>query len=136
MPKQFKEDLGHEEYDPALDTRAQEFDWEALEQRLGESGGELSEHDLKKLATAVNAMLDWLIRGDLRHKQSLRAIGKRAVAMAWVMNPERFGDKASLHSVSSMMGFKAANLSPLTAEFSRLFSLFNKYQNHDWRKDK
>lgn len=34
MPKQFKEDLGHEEYDPALDTRAQEFDWEELERKL------------------------------------------------------------------------------------------------------
>ena len=112
-----------------------EFDWEELELRLGEfhqANGSVTAEESKRLAFALSIILDWLICENLTRKHGLRTIGKRAVSMAWVLNPKRFGEDASLHSLAKELGFKAANISPLTAEFSRLFSVFNKYQNHDW----
>jgi len=63
------------------------------------------------------------------------------IAMAWVLEPNRFkmGDKMqspSLRQLSKQLGFTAPNLSPFTADFSRLTKIFNQFQNHDWRKEK
>lgn len=119
-----------------------EFDWDELDRRLGElreTGIDeaFDGQEAMRFAFALHTILDWLIvePENLSRKHGLRSIGKRAISMAWVLNPKRFGDDASLRTLAKNLGFDAANISPLTAEFSRVFNVFNKFQKHDWRKE-
>lgn len=143
MRGEFIEDMHSDKVDPTTKD-CEEFDWDDLYERLGEldrtraaETEEQHEQQMQRLAFALGTILDWIINGqsNRRPKQFLRAVGMRTVAMAWVIDPKRFDD-ASIRQLSKALGFTAANISPLTAEFSRLYSVFNKFQNHDWRKEK
>lgn len=125
-----RDDTGEGSYD---------FDWALLEERLGETSSEAVRSEVQqKLALALGSILDWLMAiRPLKRRWALRSIGLRTVAMAWVVNPERLnGD--SIRSVAKQLGFTAANISPLTADFSRKFGgITNGFQNkHDWRHEK
>lgn len=67
---------------------------------------------------------------------ALKSIGKRAIAMAWVLEPNRFrrpgevGD-VSIRRLAAKLGFSAPAISPVTAEFSRLTKITNQFQKHD-----
>lgn len=133
----FDEGQALNQHADALGNGVVDFDYEAVERRLGESPkAEITDTcDSKRLKFALSALLDWQFDVDLNHFDALRAIGRRAVAMAWVIDPKRFNDD-SLRSVSKRLGFSAPNLAPLTAEFSRLYKISNKFQKHDSKKGK
>jgi hypothetical protein len=128
------------DYDSPLDENSEhvgtvEFDMNGVLTDLGEPPDEAKEQqDSAKLGMALSKILDWLTNVDFNHKNALRAMGMRTVAMAWVIDPKRF-DNASVRTLASKLGFTAANISPLTAEFSRQFTINNQFQNHDWRKE-
>lgn len=111
------------------ETSYHEFDFDAVEAAFSEVTG--TPEDAEKFKQVTNWLLDWLLKVDLNDNRALKAIGKRAVAMAWVLEPERFGEKASLRSLSRLLGFTAPNIAPITAEFSRRTGIRNKFQDHD-----
>jgi hypothetical protein len=123
-----------------------DFDWETVFASLdGEdhsNSNTMADDSTRCGAYAMSArllarLLDWLIDANLKDSRGevvLRSIGVRTVAMAWVINPQRF-DNASLAVIAKSLGFKGANsISPLSAEFSRRFGIQNHFQDHDWRK--
>ena len=118
-----------------------DFAWDEVERAFADSP--LTKQDAHKLAFALSFILDWLLSVDLNNHHALKSIGKRTISMAWVLDPERFtrreGDDkevASLRSLAKQLGFSAPNISPITADFSRLLGIFNQFQEHDWRNKK
>ena len=108
-----------------------DFDWDELHRRLGES--ELSNDDRLKLAEAIKAILDWLLKVDLTKKRSLKIIGMRTLAMAWVVDPKRLnGD--SLRSIGKQVGMSRGAFNRHSSEFSKLFAIVNQHQKHDCRR--
>lgn len=73
----------------------------------------------------------WVVRVDPTAKESRRQIGDRALSAIWVCNPWIFEQRESLRQLAAMFGLSAAQLSPLTAEFSRLHKISNEFQKHD-----
>jgi hypothetical protein len=85
---------------------------------------------LKLSARLLSVLLDWLLAVNLADQRALKSIGVRAVAMAWVINPERF-EGASLTTLAKRLGYgSGAAISPEAAEFSRRFGISNHFQAH------
>jgi hypothetical protein len=138
--KNFVEEHNSDQVEPTAKGCA-EFDWDEVERAFRDEP--LTRRDAHKLAFALSFILDWLLKVDLNNHHALKSIGKRTISMAWVLDPERFttgeGDEievASLRSLAKQLGFSAPNISPTTAEFSRLLKIFNQFQDHDWRNKK
>lgn len=138
--RSFVESVGAAEMEPTHDHSC-DFDWAGLESALGElpqmPDGSTT-NDAERFQQAMKFILDWLLSVNLDNHRALTAIGKRAIAMAWVIDPERFkrGDarqSPSLRQLSKQLGFTAPNISPLAADFSRISGLKNQFQRHDWR---
>jgi len=123
---------GGDEVEPTIEACA-DFDWASVERAFGELRDDPEQRD--RLAAVLRFVFDWMLRGNLRRMNALHVIGKRAVAMAWVIDPARFNND-SLRSIAMQLGCTAGNISPLTAEFSRLTGITNVFKAHDWRKDK
>ena len=139
--KNFVEEHNSDQVEPTAKGCAQ-FDWDEVERAFGESP--LTDDERHRLSLAMAFVLDWLMSVDLDSNHALKGIGKRTIAMAWVLDPGRFGSKnknieasdSSLRTLARKLGFSAPNISPLTAEFSRLTKIFNQFQDHDWKKKK
>lgn len=131
ISKGFMEEYGATDEVEPTETSFHDFDFNAVEAALGENP--LTEDDAHRLRFAMGFIIDWLLSVDLNDHRALKTIGKRAIAMAWVLEPKRFGEHASLRSLSKQLGFTAPNIAPITSEFSRLTKIVNKFQAHDWR---
>lgn len=129
MLKSFVEDHNSDQVE-ATARGCYEFDWEAVEIALGEAP--LTEIEQGKVALALTFLLDWMFAVDLRRKTALKSVGMRALAAAWVVDPKRFNND-SIRSLAKQLGCTAPNISPLTAEFTRITGIRNEYQNHDWK---
>ena len=128
-----------------------EFNYEEIFDRLdGEvdvpSGNamEMENDSNRRVAYTMTAklfslVLDWLVGASWKGERDgrvLKSVGVRAVAMAWVISPDRFGG-ASLTTVAKNIGFKGHSaISPEAAEFSRRFGITNQFQRHCKDKDK
>jgi hypothetical protein len=103
-------------------------------QRLAESMGEaITGPDAAQFTLALHEIFSWICAGKLEDKRSLKRMGMRVLAAAWVLDPGRF-ENQSLHQMAHAIGFGANNLAPLTADFARRFNVANKFQSHNWRK--
>lgn len=120
---------------PINTTESQGFDWNAIDAALGEAMPEPTEHDFKALGQSLARIFDWVLDIDLTRKAAPRLAGRRIIALAWVMDPDRFHG-ASMRKLAEQLGMTAPNLSKLTAAASRAFSIANKFQAHDWKKIK
>jgi hypothetical protein len=109
-----------------------EFDWQAVYQALGEHEPESIGPDYEAMSDALRNLFDWLLAVNLDGRNPARAAGLRLMALAWVMNPDRF-DGASLRKLTRSMGVSAGRFSTLAAEVRRTFRLSNPFQKHDWR---
>jgi AraC-like DNA-binding protein len=112
-----------------------DFDWESVFAHC--DGDDISdEQEVRALATKMTAratakLLDWLLEVNLQDHRALKSIGVRVIAMAWVINPQKF-DNASLAVIAKALGFKGpSSLSPSAAEFARQFGITNKLQEHN-----
>lgn len=131
MIQPFVEDFNSDKVAPT-ESGCEQFDFDAVERAFGELRDDPDQRE--RLVTAMRFLFDWMIRGDLRRTCALRVIGKRALAAAWVVDPARFNND-SLRSIAKQLGCTAANISPLTAQFSRLTGIVNEFKDHDWRTD-
>ena len=118
--------------DPLAAPTVAEPDWRAIFRALDEPEG-ADNADSEALQLAVSNLLDWVLeRSSARRGDAARMAGRRLIALAWVMDPNRFGDDPSMSKVAKLLGVHKAILSELTAEFSRKFGLRNRHQKHGW----
>jgi hypothetical protein len=120
-----------------------EFDWEALALALGEPGQELGQRDRAELRRAIRAILAWLLEGSglvpgeiehtVRLENSDRWVGRRAIALMWVIMPDALAG-SSLRAVARCMGLHAPQLAVHTAEFSARFGILSAKQSRGWNR--
>ena len=107
--------------------KTSEPDWEELERALSESHEELKDHDFEMMGRGLLALLRWAT--DDTHR--LDVVGKRAVALRWVI--DSFGG-LSARAIAKRFGIHYVTLGESTAEASRRFGIKNHAQAaHDWR---
>jgi hypothetical protein len=113
--------------DPSFDTQT-DFDWPRLEELLGEIE-QLQDSGRALLADVLRRIFEWAIRAP---RQSIRLdmVGRRMVALAWVINPGFFGG-ISLTELSRRTGLKYNKLlATETGNASRKFNLRSHAQSH------
>jgi hypothetical protein len=129
--KGFRESYLNPEQD-TLDGKSAEFDWDALYELLGESQQELSAHDYDALSFAFKRVLEWVLSVDLGRPGFESVIARRALALAWTMNPAFFEDSPSLSKIAERIGTHKVSLSSYAASASRTFGVRNRGQRHGW----
>jgi hypothetical protein len=118
----------HGERQPAI-----EFDWAEIYRRLDSLSEPLPEPTREQWETVLGQLLRWLL-GNVPCAPGLdRRLGRRVLAMLWVITPAELGGQ-SLRGLARESGVPIAPLTHLTADFSRQFGLVNGSQAHDWRR--
>jgi hypothetical protein len=135
VPKVIKDDLRKPEFpadfttieglDP-LAPRNIEFDWEILRRNLHEAREEMGGIDYELLATTIGEILNWVVKGN-----DLKIIGRRAAALAWVVNPQIFHG-LSAGSVAKLIGCSVDGFHRATANARREFQVSNRSTAHGW----
>lgn len=128
----------HESYsgplDP-LDGRVGEFDWEAIEHALGEQCPDLTERDYAAMGIALRRVLQWMVTvGRCEPKKMAEIIGRRTLALAWVMDPSIIEGSPSLSSLAKRIGTSKAVLSLSSSKASKVFGISNRAQAHAWNR--
>jgi hypothetical protein len=136
MKPEFHEDFRNPYADP-LETDQTDFDWNALNEHLGEG---LGDEDKQKLALALRRIFQWVLEIDYNIESSPlmpdTLIGRRFIALAWVTNPDLFPGGPSLRRLSRRLGVTAPILAELTGEVCREFGIQNRAQDHAWNREK
>lgn len=118
-------------------TGSYEFDWNELYRRLGEPTDEeepeLEQRDFATMGRGLAKILDYILDVDLSKANAPHVIGRRLLALAWVIDPRRF-QNASIRKLAKRLGASAPHLSNMAADSSRKFKISNRFQAHDWRK--
>ena len=133
MKPEFHEDhSGH--LDP-LDGRMGEFDWDAIERALGEQCPDLTERDYAAMGIALRRVLQWMVTvGRCEPKKMAEIIGRRTLALAWVMDPSIIDGSPSLSALASRIGTSKAVLSLSSSKASKVFGISNRAQSHAWNR--
>ncbi|MDE2105156.1 MAG: hypothetical protein KGL39_48460 [Patescibacteria group bacterium] len=133
-----REQFNPQDLDPTFQGNP-DFDWKTVLAHLdgeSEDSEEIKKETMELSAIIAKKMIDWLINIDFRDPRVLKIIGAKAIAMAWVLDLERF-DGQSLTTIGKSLGYTSGVLLGRHAsEFSKTFGVTNKYQQHDWRKEK
>ncbi|MGO9585114.1 MAG: hypothetical protein ACLP2Y_02740 [Limisphaerales bacterium] len=122
------------------------FDWESVFTNLDGADDEsirnaMGDVEVRQAASKMTArmfslILDWLLQVNLQDHRAVKAIGIRAVAMAWVVDPGLF-EGASLTTVAKSLGYSSGRaMNQETVDFSRRFGITNHFQNHCPDKEK
>ena len=134
MKEAFHEDYVSPHQDP-LDGRVADFDWDALDGGTNGDSGHHDGPDLGDLAEALNCILAWVVA---RHVTSGdhydQVVGRKAIALAWVVNPGLIDGAPSLAALAKDLGITRAALSAHAATVSREFGLTNRGQVHGWNR--
>jgi hypothetical protein len=131
MKPEFHEDFISQDVDPTAEPYC-DFDWDELYACLGEVREE--ELELRvKLGLALRRVFRWLLNNNINNKGATEHIGRRAIAFAWVMNPELFEGK-SLTQLADVLGLDKQSLSKLSAAVTRKFGIHNRGQGHGWNR--
>ncbi len=132
MKPQFHEDYISPKRDP-LQPKHADFDWDAVEAALGEKP-EQPDTD-ERLAAIIRKLFQWVTAIDLKKKNSQVLIGRRFIALAWVLDPALFEGSPSASKLAEMLRItRKADLWTLTGEASRHFGITNRGQNHAWNR--
>lgn len=133
MKPEFLEDVAHH-LDP-LDGRASEFDWNELIRSLGEDGDDLSDLDYEAMGIALRRLLQWLVTvGHAKPRKMAEMVGRRTLALAWVLDPGIIEGTPSLSSLARRIGTSKAVLSLSSAKVSKEFGISNRAQAHAWNR--
>ena len=115
--------------DPLKPTHA-EFDWHSLYLSLGEVG-DWDDDDLNtKTAQALRRIFEWVLDVPMSAQSAgqlhpTTAIGRRFVALAWVIRPDYFEGAPSAKKLAHELGLNTALVCTLTAAAARHFSTAN-----------
>jgi hypothetical protein len=131
MKPEFHEDYINQHADPTAEPYC-EFDWDELYTCLGEATQE-DEETRQQLAAAVRQIFQWVISNNINSKKAAEYVGRRAIAFAWVMNPELFEGK-SITAVANALGVSKQVLSRDSSTVSKKFGIENRGQAHAWNR--
>jgi len=90
----------------------------------------------QRLVVVVETMFRWITDCRIMGVKGQARIGRRFIALAWVVNPSLFECGPSLRSLALRLGVHVVTMSRLTAEVSRQFGVSNPAQQHDWKRGK
>lgn len=128
----------HEAYSGSLDPldgRVGEFDWEAIERALGEECPDLTERDYAAMGIALRRVLQWMVTvGRCEPNKMAEIIGRRTLALVWVMDPGIIEGSPSLSSLAKQIGTNKAVLSLSSSKASKVFGISNRAQSHAWNR--
>ena len=132
MKPQFHEDHLSPKLDP-VDGRTADFDWASMDQELGELAEELDAHDYEALTVALRRVLLWIVHR-CNNPGSDLIIGRRALALTWVINPGLIPGSPSLRRLERRLGIPQNMLSRYAADATREFGYRNRGQAHGWNR--
>ncbi|HYE32170.1 MAG TPA: hypothetical protein VEH27_12130 [Methylomirabilota bacterium] len=102
-----------------------DFPWADLERRLGELP-EMSDHTREQLAEAFGKLWRWTFDVNLDHGNSVEFIGRRTIALAYVLSPAIFGSNTSLRKLSERLGYtQPMTLSSAASAAAKAFRISN-----------
>lgn len=136
MKPQFHDDYIATNLDPLASPMQVDFDWNELYERLGEAS-EQQEHDeeMERINEFVRKLFEWVIAIDLNNPNAQVIVGRRFIALAWVLNPALFENSPSASKLADMLGIKRkADLWTLTGAASTHFGITNRGQSHAWNR--
>jgi hypothetical protein len=133
MKPEFFENYLNPRIDP-MDGRTEDFDWAALATMLGEDARDgFTQPDFALLAETLNRLFAYLLHGRAnRHID--RTIGRRVIAMIWVIRPDLINGTPSLAKIAKRIGVTRAGLSKQAAQFTRAFGLVSRAQANGWNR--
>lgn len=112
----FQEDW--ENPDAEHGTGSTPFDWDAVEGAVEGAGAaqNLDTDEMKRLREAFMRVMEWQLRGIEKPspggtKAKARAIGIRAVALAFMLNPTLLGGKRSAAQIARELGVSKKTMS-------------------------
>ena len=121
-----------ENVDPLI-PKCAEFDWQLLSELLGEPAepeelkAAVQSAEREKLGKVVMEIFQWLLAN---HKlEKLDFVGRRVVALSWVLNPDFFEGK-SLAQISREAKLCRVSLPQISGEVGRKWGLRNRAQAH------
>jgi hypothetical protein len=137
MKPQFYEDYSTENLDPLAPSMEEDFDWDELYERFGEvSDRQMHDEQMERINKFVRELFQWVVAIDLNRPNSQTLIGRRFIALAWVLNPALFEGTPSASKLAESLGIaRKANLWELTGEVSRHFKIINRGQSHAWNRN-
>ena len=100
-----------------------DFDWETLEHDLGETVDGEDSRVYKATSEALRAVLAWIVKGG-----DIGAAGRRAVALAWSLDPEIAGGMTQ-REVAKLFGVKRARIAYFAAAASKRYKLKPRFQS-------
>lgn len=135
MKPEFHEDYQSPHVDP-LDGRVLDFDWPQLERLLEEvEPTDARTPDISLLGEVLCRLFGWLTHGKKLPSEGLdRLIGRRAIAMIWVIRPDLIEGTPSLATLAKQLGETRAGLSWHASDFTRVFGLRNRGQAAGWNR--
>jgi hypothetical protein len=131
----FHEDYINPKADP-LHSQTIGFDYAAVEQALDEAQEEQPTDGYQALAALIRKMFLWGTDVDLKKKNAQAIIGRRFIALAWVIDPGLFNGSPSASTIARTLGFHPVTLQKLTGEAARHFKIVNRAQDHAWNRGK
>ena len=134
MKPEFFEHYQSPRLDP-VDGRNEDFDWQGLERMLGEDAPlPAGQPDFTLLAETLTRLFAYLLEGRAASRHMDRTIGRRAIAMIWVLRPDLIEGTPSLARIARKIGKTRAALSKQASEFSRAFGLTSRSQARAWNR--
>ena len=133
MPSPFYEDSDSPKRDPQAEGRV-EFDWPGVYETFNEFVDDQPEQDR---VVILHAMIDFVMKGiDLQHKNADRYMGRRFIALVWVVCPHLIPGSPSGRELARRIGMSHVTFARLTGEASKYFGITNGAQTHAWNRGK
>jgi hypothetical protein len=135
MKTPFIEDYVPSRADPLGPPASVPFPYEEVYARLDAHGG-FANRDREELAAALKAVIGWLVSTPVTNPRSLKVVGQRAIALAWVLDPKLLQGR-SLSRIAKGLGISPDTLQRISGQVSRAYGIRNRGQSHaaNWRRD-
>ena len=135
MKTPFIEDLSPKHPDPLSPPATVPFPWEEVFDHL-DSGKGREGRDREDLASALKAVIAWLVSSPVTSPRAIKVVGQRAIALAWVLDPQLL-DGRSLSRIAKGLRISPDSLQRLSGEVSRRYQVRNRGQAHagNWRRE-
>lgn len=120
----------HQHQEPQVD-----FDWQALLESAGEFE-DCTPAEAERFAQALRRLLMFIHTGIRMRPGADRAIGRRVLAVLWVLLPGDL-DGVSMSHLAKSIGTTPGKLAAVAGEFSREFGVRSHGQSHagNWGKE-
>ena len=127
---EFKPDYVSPKRSPLAPPTYQDFDWNEVERELGE----LPEDARADVAEVIRKIFLWVTAVKMNGKNAPKKVGRRFIALAWVIDPSLFDGSPSLETLGKQIGNH--HLWKMTGKVSKEFGITNAAQNHAWNRGK